>query len=196
MKHIILHLCLGSVLALFSGCKTTSDDESGDKLMTEKEIKAAVGKTRMPQYYGFSAFPVNNGVEFRGEARLHPNHLSSCDFIDDIPAIEVRGKAKRLKLNALVDTSSPSSWIEYSTAEEFGVSFLGMNGSPFPYRGGYNTGGASAFGGVISQLRFDQLFVENAPMYVRMSRGSLGPLARGIISPKVTTLFFMILLGC
>ena len=44
-----------------------------------------------------------------------------------------------------------------------------------------------AYMGVINQLRIDQLFLENTPIYVKMSIGSLEPQSRGIANPNITT---------
>ena len=41
-------------------------------------------------------------------------------------------------------------------------------------------GKIDAYMGVVSQLRIDQLFLENTPIYVKMSIGSLEPQSRGI----------------
>jgi hypothetical protein len=117
---------------------------------------------------------------------VHPLHAASANFIGgNAPVIKVQGKARRMKMNALLDTSSPNSWMEFDRAEEFGAIPLGMNGQVFPYQGGYDTGAVNAFAAVVSQMRIDQLFIEDIPLYVRMAAYSLGPQNRGIFSPGI-----------
>ena len=181
-RLIFLPMC---GLLLLSGC-ASNDKILDEEFLTEREQKAAVAKTKMPQYFGFAAFPTKNGVGFRGEMRLHPNHMTSADFVKgDVPIIEMRGRASRDKMNVLLDLGSESSWLEFSSAERFNASFIGLNDTPIRYLGAYNTGRVNAFAGVITQLRIDQLFMENVPFYIRMARNSLGPLARGVLTPRI-----------
>lgn len=90
-----------------------------------------------------------------------------------------------MQMNALLDTSSPSTWLEFNTSQDFGATFLAMDNKYVNYQGGYNTGDVPGYGAVVTQLRIDQLFMENTPVYVRMAMNSLGPLARGIKVPHI-----------
>lgn len=191
----IMTLCtvlLTSVL--LTGCVTNDEFEvESEKFLTEREQKTALARVKNPRYFGFQVYPAQGGLGFQGQARLHPNHTAQMDFIKGEPVIEFRGRSKRNSGAALLDFSSPVTWINYSTAEMFGAVFMGLNGDVIPYRGGGN--GADSFAAVISQLRFDQCFMENVPLYVRMSRGSLGPAARGISKPHVDMAFGYDVLG-
>jgi hypothetical protein len=170
---------------LLSGCETT-DTSKQDYIMSESQQKSYLEKTKPPQSFGFDLIPVRNGISFAGRARQHPQHMCVAKMKqDNIPVVDVRGKARRNNMNILIDASYPTSWIEFNTAKEFKVQYLGIDDQAIPYRGNYNTGGADAYAGVITHLRLDTLFIENVPFYVRMAVGSLGPLARGIQSPKV-----------
>ena len=104
---------------------------------------------------------------------------------DNIPIIKIRGRSKHTQINTLLDVSSPNSWLEFTKSQTLDVKFMGLNEEPIPYRGGYNTGRVHAFAGIVTQLRIENLFMENVPFYVRMASGSLGPLARGIRYPHV-----------
>jgi hypothetical protein len=182
---LLLLYCL-----LLSGCSTTGDYGETETILSEREQKSLLAKARPPQQYGFEIFRVSDGIGTRGDARLHPNHLAQVKCSKgSIPVIEVRGKSRRNSMNVLLDTSSPGSWLELGTAQDFGVHFLGMDGEAIPYRGGYNLGGANAYAGVITQLRIDQLFMENIPFYTRMAINSLGPLDRGVEVPPVHAVF-------
>lgn len=180
----IFALLLTSLIA--TGCLSTKNGEQKDDPLSGTQQKMMLARARPPQQFGFSIYPSRGGVAYSGAGRLHPNHFISADFIEgQIPAIKMRGRSKRNSMVVLVDSSSPVSWIEFSTSQDFGVHFLGINNAHFPYRGTYNTGGVNAYAGVITQVRIEHLFIENIPFYVRMSRGSLGPLARGIHKPKI-----------
>ena len=174
--------------ALLSGCSTKDGNIGAEKYMTEREQKAALAKVKTPQYFGFDAYPAEGGIAFRGQARLHPNHQATMDLIDGYPVIKIRGKSKRLKGHALLDFSSPTTWMEFDKAQEFDVTFMGMNDDVIPYRG-RNIGDVNAYAGVIGQIRIDNLFMENIPVYVRMSHGALGPMARNIYDPHVDVSF-------
>jgi hypothetical protein len=179
---------------LLSGCASNSN-QGEEKFMSDREQKAALAKTKSPAYFGFNAYPAEGGIGFRGTARLHPNHQAKVDFIeDDIPVIKIQGKAHRLQANALLDFSSSTTFMEYSEAEKFDATFMGMKEDVVPYRGAY-AGDVKAYAAVVSQFRIDQLFIENIPVYVRMSRGALGPFSRNIFDPHVDISFGYDVLG-
>ena len=182
------------VAGLLTGCASNKDHLGAEDFLTERETKAALAKTKSPQYFGFHAYPAEGGIGFMGEVRLHPNHQAQLDMIDGQPVVKLRGKAKRQKGQALMDISSATTWIEFSKAEEFGAIFMGMNEDVIPYRGGF-TGEVDGYAAVVRQMRFDMLFMENVPLYVRMSRGALGPIARNIYDPHVDVAFGWDVLG-
>ncbi|WP_372807759.1 hypothetical protein [Pontiella sp.] len=176
------------VCALLAGCQSNNKKtaEDGEILMPKMQQNTYLSHARAPQEFGFAAYPVGNGIGFQGTGHLHPNHMATVEFLKGkVPVIEMRGMSKRKKINMLLDTSSNASWMEFINAEEFGAIFLGIEGKYVPYRGGYNTGGADAYAAVVKQMRINQLFIENTPLYVRMAMNSLGPMARGIVKPTV-----------
>lgn len=183
MKTLRLFTSL-ALLGLIAGCASIDSTVGSEEFLTEREQKQALAKTKTPQYFGFNAYPAKGGIGFHGDARLHPNHQAHMKLISGQPVVEIRGKSRRQSGQALLDFSAASSWAEFSKAQEFEATFMGMNGDVIPYRGGY-TGEVKGYAAVIGQLRLDQLFIENAPVYVRMSRGALGPMARNIYDPHV-----------
>ena len=158
-----------------------------DILIPPETQQQILSKTKMPQQFQYDVYRLPGGaVACSGKPHLHPNHFTSANTVKDgFPIIKLQGKSRRSKMTVLLDTSSPYSWIEYSAAKKLPVYFLGLGEKPFPYRGSYNLGGAKAFLAVTTQLRIDQLFIENVPFYVRMSMNSLGPMARGIRDPAI-----------
>jgi hypothetical protein len=186
MTHFIHKILLLLCCALLMGCQTGKDEMPEDRPLSDKQKDSALTRTRPPQQFGFSVFAIERGITFGGRGRLHPNHFTTAEMIEEqIPVLSMRGRSKRSTLNALIDTSSPVSWMEFSTSKAFNAYFMSVNEQLLPYLGGYNTGGIDAFAAVVTQLRIDNLFIENVPFYVRMSSGSLGPLARGIYDPQV-----------
>lgn len=185
MKNLLILPLYVLVSLLLSGCETTDTPDS-DYIMSKSQQESHLKKLKSPKRFGFDVIPLRNGITYSGRARQHPNHACVAKMKqDNIPVIDVRGSARRNKMNLLIDLSSPTSWLEFSTAQDFKVDYLGVNDQPIPYRGRYNTGGADAYAAVITQLRMDNLYIENVPFFVRMAIGSMGPLARGIQSPKV-----------
>jgi hypothetical protein len=181
------------LLAALAGCKTTEGPQpgpDGEIAMPTMQQNTYLSHSKQPQFFGFEAYRTEDGIGCRGAARLHANHLAVVDFVKgNVPVISVQGKAARTKAKILVDTSSPTSWLEFKTSQEFDATFLGIGEKNIPYRGGYNTGGVPGYAAVVRQMRIKQLFIEDIPLYVRMAINSLGPLARGIEKPKVEGVF-------
>lgn len=171
--------------AIMAGCNSPEVDYD-QYVLSEEEQRDYLSYVKQPQQFGFTVFETKGGIALRGVARQHPLHTASADFIGgDAPVIKVGGKARRMKMNALLDTSSPSSWMEFDIAEEFDAIPLGLDGQVFPYQGGYDTGAVNAFAAVVTQMRIDQLCIEDVPLYVRMAAYTLGPLNRDIYSPRI-----------
>ena len=181
----ILSLPIGLLtIATLSGCLTATQQD--EYILSQVQQEPYLANTRMPQQFGFTIFPIKDGIDFNGAARLHPNHLTRADFAKGgVPVIKMQGHSRREKLNVLLDLSAPSSWLELGKSQEFNAMFLGVDDLHFPYRGNYNTGQAAAYAGVVTQMRVDHLIIEDIPFYIRMAKNSLGPLARGIQVPQV-----------
>lgn len=189
-RHLFALLLLSSAL---TGCKTTenpntkTDESAGEEIfMPKMQQNTYLSHNKQPQYFGFEAFTLQDGMYFRGRARLHPNHIATVSFEKgEVPVVEMRGRSPRMKVNMLLDTSSPDSWLEFLSFQELDGVFLGDGDVNIPYRGGYNTGNVNGYAAVVRHMRIDQLMMETNPFYVRMAMNSLGPLARGIEKPHV-----------
>jgi hypothetical protein len=180
-----LSICVLSCLALF-GCQTFDDETRPDITMPQMQQNTYLSHAKPPQQFGFDVIPVKDGISYSGNCRLHTDHLASARLQQqNLTLIKMDGPSKHDTMTVLIDISSPSSWLEFSTAQDFNAQFMGVDGEVIPYRGGYNTGGENAYAGVVTQLQINQLLMENVPFYIRMVSGSLGPLARGIRTPKV-----------
>ena len=183
--NMIKNLPIYLTLFLLSGC-ITNDDPETEIILSQSRQKTYLSQAKPPQQFGFEIVSADDGITYFGRARLHHNQSAVAEISKEAyPIISVRGHFRRARMNALVDFSSPSSWLEFSQSQKFSAKFLGINNDVMPYRGGNSIGEANAYASVISQLRIDQLFMENVPFYTRMAEGSLGPLARKIQSPKV-----------
>lgn len=186
MKTTLLYTAL---LALtLTGCSSPDHKSDEEYILPEMQQKTYLSHSKMPQNYGFKVYPVDDGqgIGMIASPRLHARHTATVKLKKGkIPVIDIRGISKRINMSALLDTSSPTTWMEFNTSQDFKATFLAMDDRQVEYRGGYNTGGAPGYGAVVNQIRIDQLFVENVPVYVRMAMNSLGPLARGIKHPHV-----------
>lgn len=183
-------ISLLTVCSLIAGCTSLSTRNRSEVLLNDDQIAEALAKAKQPQQFGFAVYPTgNNGIAMRGNARLHPRHVASAKFVSNTaPVIKMNGSAARMKMNALIDPASAESWFEFSKAKEFRTSFLGLNGRTIPYQGNAYIGQAEAYAAVIPQMRIDQLFIEDSPVYVRMALNSLGPLSRGIQDSNINSL--------
>lgn len=158
-------------------------------IMPRMQQNTYLSHAKEPEQFGFRTIELEEGMVLHdAHARLHPNQTALIQLSEgQIPVIKIHGHARRIYTTALLDTSSPTSWMEFSTSQKFNAVFLGTDTYKIPYVGIYNTGGADAYAAVISTIRIDALQIENTPLYVRMATHSLGPLARGIISPTIGT---------
>jgi hypothetical protein len=120
--------------AFMAGCNSAEYDSDQQYVLTESEQKDFLSYVKQPQQFGFSVYQNQEGsIALKGVARLHPLHAASASFIGgDAPVIKLGGKARRMKMNALLDTSSPTSWMECITAEDFDAVPLGMDEQVFP----------------------------------------------------------------
>jgi len=177
--------------ALLAGCNSAKNEAGKQYVLSEKQQKAYVARAKEPQQFGFMVYErQDGGIALQGEAHQHPLHVASADFSGgNAPVIKVAGKARRMKMNVLLDTSSATSWMEYNAAKEFEAIPLGVDGQIFPYQGNADTGAVNAFAAVVTQMRIDQLCIENIPLFVRMAANSLGPLNRGVYNPKIGGVF-------
>jgi hypothetical protein len=186
MNSLLRNLILTAAALAAAGCLTTRTDKPQDNPLSRTQQQAWLSRAKPPQQFGFSVYEVDGVAAYSGDARLHPNHFSSVEMLEEnVPVISMRGRSARYKLNALIDPSSPVSWLEFSASQDFNAFAMGINDNLFPYRGEFNTGGVPAYAGLITQMRIDNLFIENMPFYIRLSRGWLGPLARGIREPAI-----------
>jgi len=183
MKHSRPLLILLPASLILSGCMTSTPPI--EQPISLARQRSYLEDTTTPQQLGFSVHREKKGIGYSGTARLHPHHLATVDMLKKVPVIKLRGKAKRNKMQALIDFGSATSWLELSTSQKFEAQFMGINDMVIPYRGKSNTGGQNAYAGVVTQLRIENLFIENVPFYIRMALHSLGPLARGIHKPEV-----------
>jgi len=182
-KKILYYLFLCTLMA---GCTSQKQGGMEEKPLSEKQIHNALMDAKPPQQFGFNVYQTGAGIAMSGSARLHPRHMAEVPLeTADMPVIKMSGISSRMKMNALLDPAAAESWLSYNTAKSFRTTFLGLDGRNIPYRGPAVMGQVPAFAAVVTQLRIDQLFIENAPVYVRMASGSLGPLSRGIQKPAI-----------
>jgi len=174
---------------LLAACSTPSLKPSQESILPEVQQQAYLSHAKPAQHFGFKVFPIENGeVGMRGSARLHPNQQAVLPMAGKLlPVLPIGGRNLKHPSHALLDTGSPTSWMEFSYAQKIHTDFLSFRERNFPYRGGYNTGNVPAYGAIAHQLRIDQLFIDNLPLYIRMATGSLGPQARNIEAPPITT---------
>ena len=70
MRYFIF---LSSILILV-GCKTPVGP-ANETILTEKQQKAFLSKSKPARHFGYQVFPIaRNEIGMRGSARLHPNH--------------------------------------------------------------------------------------------------------------------------
>ncbi|MEI6891712.1 MAG: hypothetical protein V5783_06020 [Pontiella sp.] len=140
-----------------------------------------------PATFGFKTEKRTRGRDLtKAYVQLRPEQSAQLKLSEmQIPLFTLRSRSQRMKTNALLDPSSPDSWMEFTTSQRFSAIFLGTDHYKLPYRGIYNIGRASAYAAVIPTLRIESIRLDHCPIYVRMATHSLGPLSRGITSPNI-----------
>ena len=188
MKLSINIISIYCLLFLFTGCSTNKVTNTELIVLPKAQQDAYLSRSKPAKYFGYSVFGQPNGaVGLKGEARLHPNHKAIAGMINNMPLIPISGRNQSFKSFAILDTGSPISWMEFKYAQDLNADFLAYRERNIPYQGIYNIGEVDAYAAVVHQLRIDQLFIENIPLYVKMAIGSLGPQARGIKNPPLSS---------
>lgn len=177
------------IIIFITGCSSNNLELQKIVALPEAQQQAYLSRAKSARFFGFSVFATPNGsIGVKGDARLHQNHNAETSMLpNSLPVISISGKNKKNNHFALLDTGSPDSWMEFSTSQKIKTDFLAFREQVIPYQGGYNTQNIAAYAAVAYQLRIDQLFMENVPLYIRMATGSLGPQARGINLSELKT---------
>lgn len=181
LKKTVPYLLLTALLA---GCVST-EKGTEETLLTVEEQEIALKRTKAPQQANYGVYNLQGNMAINAEPRLHPNHRVELSYLADrAPVVAGQGKSSRVKLNVLIDPSSPASWIEFNKAQALDAYFLELDGVYVPYPDRVAVG-ADSFAATVSQLRFDMFFMEDVAFFVRMAKNNLGSFARGIKDPQV-----------
>lgn len=169
-----------AVVAVLSGCVTT---EEPPVVLDAREASAFASTFKDPRRYGMNLYRKDSGATgVAGGFRLHPTQATALPMLASAvpfrPFIEVISRSFS-SYPALLDISSADSWSDYSMHGEMKMVLLGDR-KAFLYAGSRDTGGVPAYRSVCTQMRLDQLHIENALFYTRLESRGLGPIARGI----------------
>jgi hypothetical protein len=181
-RHLVL-----LALVLLGGVLRTPADKPDEFLMPRMQQNTYLSHAVDPIQFGFTSEQTTNGLSLvHARATLAPNQTARIHLSGgQIPVVRVRGRSQRMKTAALLDTSMPVSWMEFSISQKFAADFLGTEDHKIQYHGTYNIGDASAYAAVVPAIHIESVRIGNAPLFVRMAIGSIGPLARGITSPDI-----------
>jgi hypothetical protein len=177
MKKFCLFLTASLLLA---GCMTTEEA----KPVSWREQSAYMARVRDPRMFGFGIYKTAGGVEYRGGARLHPRQVEALPMEAKKPyrpVVSTRGNFG-LAWPVLLDITSGTSWCDFHVAQKLGAQPVGENKAALVKTPGEET---SSCPSVIGSLRFGQLYIESALVYVRMASGPFGTLARGVDKPEI-----------
>jgi hypothetical protein len=185
MQYMLLFLLL--LTACSSMPFTNKNSPLVEIPLSTEQQEIYLSKSKPAQHFGFQVYPLPRGeVGLRGSARLHPNQRAEVAMSSTDPfLIPIMGKNKKNNALALLDTASPTSWLEFAYSRDLLAKFLSFRDHHFPYRGQRSTGGVNAYVALVHQLRIHQIFIDNIPLYVRMATGSLGPQGRSLEEPQL-----------
>lgn len=175
-------LVLASTLVLSgAGCQTRRAKNQASEASRINFSKQFLSKLHDPRRYWLSVSQGSDGEVVRDGYRLHPNQTA---YLEAKPGKDLPGMVPLVKINLnslkkttlLLDFSEPYSWCDYSEARKREAVALGYK-EPISYSGPRDLS-FQAYRGLLSQLKFDQMLVESALVYVLMTDQGLGPLAR------------------
>jgi hypothetical protein len=167
-------------MLIAAGCKTTETTP-----VSWKEQSAYLAKVRDPRIYGYSIYQTPRGIEYRGGVRLHSNQGAELAMKADEPlrpVVMLRHGEFGIKSPVLLDFSTSACWLEFDLAQKLGAIPVSEREAQLVKLPGDEFAGCFS---IVQTMRFNQLFIELPPVYVRMAHGPLGPLARGIEKPEL-----------
>ncbi len=166
------------VLVLIAGCKTTKVDPVAEPISWSQQ-KAYLSRVRDPRVFGLSIYETPAGLQLRGGGRVHPSQGAALKMKAEEPfrpVVKLAGNFKR-EYPVLLDFVSTRSWLEFGAAQK-------MRATPVAERKPelirLPNEEIPACLSIVSKFRLDQLHIENPLVYVRMAKGSIGSVSRGI----------------
>ncbi len=164
------------VLLSLAGCKTT--DSTAEPISWGQQ-KAYLSRVRDPRVFGLSIYDTPAGLQLRGGGRLHPSQGAVLDMVAKKPfrpVVKISGSTKRV-YPVLLDFVSNRSWLEFGAAQkmlatpvaEYKPELIRLPNDEIP-----------ACLSIVSKFRLDQLHIENPLVYVRLAKGAIGSISRGI----------------
>lgn len=159
-------------------------------IMPRMQQNTYLSHAQPAEQFGLRTVPGTDGPVIAGSAVIPPDQKVTVAFESGaIPLIRVRNNESGKAMNALIDSGSPVSWMEFGTSRDFEAVFLSAGKERLRYPGPLNTGGAPGYAAVIPRMDLGYVEISNTPLYVRMALHSLGPFARGIEAPQVDAAF-------
>ncbi len=173
-----------AITGLLLSCQVP-DKLDGPVALKPSERQQLAATAKDPRRFSITTYQSDSGPVFEGSFRFHPNQLSENPFLrvgEDraAPVIEARSFAD-VSYRALLDTSSPDSWVTLNT---FGSARMALIGPPL-YRQEpvHVPSDVSGYLAVASTFRLGMVQMESALLYVQAAMGPFGNLARNI-DPK------------
>lgn len=164
---------------LLSACGCMTGRPESSLPYSDPRVKAFLAQAQDPRRHWLHVYNSNNGPMYVGGHRLHPNQVAVLPFqsykVPTGPIVFVRTSTENQEL-ALVDTTTKESWLSFDLALKIGLIPLGP--PPHELTPIHVKDDARGVIGVLSKLRFDELHMENALFYTRLTDRGLGPLVR------------------
>ena len=187
MKSLLCPSLCGLFLVLLtSGCLTRRPDTQVRPL-TSQEQQAFFSRAQDERRFWMTRYETDQGPIFTGAHRVHSDRFAQVAFSQarrsSVPMIPVRLRFQE-DHEALIDTSSPVSWIQFGPAVREGVIPIG----PPPHRmfAAHVNDPIPGFLSVASRLTISPINVETTLLYVKAAHGPLEYLQRHSTAPAAT----------
>jgi len=164
------------ILFFLLGCQTIPVKP---KPISWNRQQAYLSRVRDPRIFGLSIYQTPTGLQIRGGGRLHPRQAAAFPMKAKRPLRPVveLGGTFRSKGAVLIDLLSSRTWLEFNIAKKLKATPVGEQKAELVLCPDEDV---SACLSILPSLRLGQLYIENQLVYVRLSEGSLGSLARNM----------------
>lgn len=149
--------------------------------LSNDELRMYFQGAQDPRAHWLTVYESDDGSFITGGFRLHPQQSSSQHFLSGmagrVPAITVQTHLPK-RYRALIDTSSAACWISFEKALNMGLIPLGP--PAYGAKPLHTRDDSMGYASVAGKLRFDQLHVERALIYMLDAKGPLKATGRDL----------------
>ena len=171
------------LLLLTSGCITPKKSIKGTR-PDARELSKKLQDAEDPRKYWIKVYRGKDGPQFIDAHRLHRHQAEEANNTtkrgQNAPTFNLAIRRNQ-EISSLIDTMSEKNWIEYLTADTYGVRTIGPE--PYFLQPKHVKDEVESYIGLLPKVRIGNLHMESVIVNVRPQYQTLGPLNRGLERP-------------